>query len=305
MSAVVWAQPVATVPPPQLREQGLEYTHLWHGADGTTWDLNAWECGVYMQAGVTGLGHPAVDRWVDTSPVLPGNLFRGTRAQAKAVQWPVVITTCTCDGSWRDLARRWWKSWSTDAAGTWEVIDSSGRSVFLDLRLNPSGDFALDIDPGLQPWIPWMVDAVADFPYWRGEPIPESWGGPGDPEPFFDPTTGMLPLRIMLANQFATASLTNPGDVDTTVKFTAEGPLDAFSIKVGDGEYAGPAVADGDSIVMDSVQAVRNGTEEVSGLFTEFDPRPLPPGQDVPVTIITAGTGRISAEFTPLYQMGF
>ena len=308
MSAIIWAQPkVTTTPPPKLTAKP-EYTYLWHGVDGSVWDLADWRAGVYLQSGLVGMGHAGIDRWTQQSPALAGNLFGGTRVQELPVQWPLVIAT-RVSGEWKDLVRRWWASWSTDVAGTWEVIDSTGRSLSLDLRHNPQAGFSLDVDPGLYPWVPWTLDAVADSPYWRGETVTQSWGSGGTPQPFFDTATGMLPLHIMLASNFNSATLSNPGTVPVSPVFTVTGPLDAFTIKVGTQQFAGPVVASGDSIRIDTSptnpDAIKNGATSVVRQFTSWGAPVIPPGQTVPIEITTAGSGTVAAELTPLYKIGF
>lgn len=307
MSAVIWAQSVTQTPPPVVR-QAPEYTHLWHGVDGSTWDMNDWTQGVYMQADIVGMGHAGIDRWTQQSPALAGNLFGGTRTQEQAVQWPLVIAT-RVKGDWKDLVRRWWRSWSKDTPGTWEVIDSAGRSLSLQLRLNPQSGFALNVDPGLISWVPWTLDAIADDPFWRGETLSQSWGSGGDPQPFFDSVSGMLPLHIKLASSFSTAQMSNPGTVPVSPAITVTGPLDAFSIGIGDQVFTGPAVTAGNSIVIDTSPqnpiALRNGSTDVTKQFTSWGYPTIPPGETVRLNITTAGAGTVKAELTPLYEIGF
>lgn len=308
MSAVIWASPAIVPAVPPTVGTLHEYSILWHGVDGSTWDLCDRSGGVWMQAGMVGMGFAGIDRWTQTSPSLAGNLFGGSRTQALDVQWPLIVAADE-PSEWKHLIRRWRQSWSKDIPGTWEVADSEGRSLTLALRWNPQPGFALDTDPGLHPRVPWMWDAIADDPHWRGEPITQQWGSGGTPQPLFDTATGMLPLHIMLASNFSTATLTNPGTVPASPVFTATGPLDQFTIGIGDQQIAGPAVGVGDSIVIytspDGPDAIRNGSESVIRQFTQWGSPSIPPGQTVGVEIATTGTGTIRADMTPLYEMGF
>lgn len=280
---------------------------MWTGADGVTWDLNDWTSGVYLASGLVGMGHAPIERWTDDSPAMAGSRFRGARALARSVQWPIVITTQTSNGTWRDLARRWWRGWSMGTAGTWTVTDSGGSSRSIDLLHNPSGDFALNYDPGLISWVPWTVDAVADFPYWRGDPVITSWQQV-TPVAFIG-ASGAPPFNIMSAASLNTAQMDNPGDVDAWPVWTITGPFDSISITVAGGTITGPAVASGQTVVVDTSPtnpvAIRNGTTDVSGSFTAWDPRPVPAGAAVPVTITGTGLGQVSVSLTPLYEMAF
>lgn len=317
MSVLVFAQPAATQPPPASTGPSVEYTDLWTGVDGITWNLSSWTSGVYLQSGVTGVGHAQVERWTQDSPAIPGSLFGGARSLAKTVQWPIVITTSTTpDTSWKDLCRRWWKGWSKDQPGTWTRVDSDGLAKRLKLLHNPSGDFSLNIDPGLLPWVPWMVDAVADSPYWEGDPITQSFAAPkqylffggGDPDAEPAPEEIAPPFFISQASTLATASISNPGDVDVWPLLTIDGPFAAWSISINGGTVSGPAVADGDQWVISTDpafrEATKNGSLSVTGLLTACDPRPVPPGEDVPITIAATGAGTVSCQITPLYEMG-
>ena len=309
MSAVVWAAPYVPFTPPANPQAVSEYTHLWHGVDGSTWDLCDRSSGVWMQAGIVGMGPAGIDRWTQTSPSLAGNLFGGTRTQALDVQWPMVFASKDDPAEWKRIVRRWRNAWSKDVAGQWEVIDSDGRSVSLGLRWNPQAGLALESDPGIWPRAHWTWDAIADNPYWRGETVSRQWGSGQTPQPFFDTTTGMLPLHIMLASSFNNATIENPGTVATSPVFTITGPLDAFTIGVDDQTFTGPAVELGDQIIVDTSPqnpiALLNGTTDVTRQFTKWGSPSIPAGVTVPLTITTAGTGTVRAELTPLFEMGF
>jgi hypothetical protein len=324
MSAVVFAQTSATLPPPASIGPSVEYTDLWTGIDGITWNLSSWESGVYLQSGVTGLGHAPIERWTQDSPAIPGSLFGGARALAKPVQWPIVITTATTpDTSWRDLCRRWWRGWSTTVPGTWTRIDSSGLAKRLKLLHNPSGDFALNTDPGLQPWVQWMVDAIADSPYWEGDPINRTFSAPkqflffggGDPD---DPEAVQAgpPFYISDGSTLASAKIPNPGDAAVAWSAVIDGPFSAWSITINGGTVSGPAVAAGDSLEISTdltyPAAVLNGTTDVTRQMTAWDPRLVPPSEvdedgeliGVPVTVVATGSGSITCTIEPLYELG-
>lgn len=316
MSIMVFAPNVAVTPPTRSISAPVpEYTYLWTGVDGVTWDLNDWSTGVYLASGLIGVGHSPAERWTQDSPGIPGSIFGGARSLAQAFQLPTVITTTTSiESSWRDLCRRWWKGWSKTQPGTLRMVDSTGASKSIQLRHNPDGQFALDIDPGLIPWVPWMVNAIADFPYWRGDPIVQSWGSPTQYLFFsnmLQPGAGVTesgpPFTISSAATLSKAELTNPGDTDAWLTFTIDGPFTSWSITVADGTVSGPAVADGDQVVVITdptyPTAFLNGDTDISGQVA-WDPRPMPPGVDVPITISAVGTGTITAELDPLYEIG-
>jgi hypothetical protein len=323
---VVFASPAAVIPPKEsITEDQVEYTHLWTGVDGVTWNLNSWKTGVYLAPGVVGLGHAPSERWTQESPAVPGSLFGGARALARPVQLPIEITTITKpDTSWRDLCRRWWKGWSTTQPGTWTVIDKTGKAKRLLLRHNPAGDFSLDIDPGLDPWVPWMVDAVADSPYWRGDlvervfasPAQKLFFGGGDPD---DPEAVQAgpPFVISEGSNLESAEIPNPGDVPVAWTAVIEGPFTAWSITINGGTVSGPAVAAGQTLEVNTdltfPVAMLNGTTDVTRTLTKWDPRLVPPSNTdengaligVPVEVVTTGSGSITCSLEPLYELGF
>jgi hypothetical protein len=323
MSAVVFASPGAVIPPrPSIYDP--EYTDLWTGVDGVTWNLSTGTSGVYMAPNLLGVGHAPIERWTQDSPGFPGSMFGGARPLARPVQLPIEITTVTTpDTSWKDLCRRWWKGWSINEAGVWTRIDKDGLTKRLPLRHNPAGDFTLDIDPGLQPWVPWMVDAVADAPYWRGEPINRTFSAPkqyllfggGDPD---DPAAveSAPPIVISDGSTLATAKIPNPGDVPVAWTSVIYGPFSAWTITINGGAVSGPAVADGDALEVSTdltyPAAMLNGVNDVTRQMTKWDPRLVPPSQvdddgeliGVPVLIEATGSGSIVCTIEPLYELG-
>lgn len=316
MTAVVLARPVAIQPPPDRPFEQPEYTMLWTGADGVTWDLYSWRTGVYLSPGLHGLDHPPTERWTKDSPAVPGTLFGGARALTKPVQWPIVISTMTTEGTWRDLARRWWRGWSTITPGTWTVQDATGASKRLRLRHNPAGSLSLDIDPGVIPWVPWTVEAIADQPYWEGDPIevtfhpPESrlFFGGGDPD---DPgaVEAGPPFHVSASLSLGAASIPNPGDVPAPWQARIAGPFEAWSITLNGGTVSGPAVAAGHwwDVSADPTWpiAVADDTDEVTRELGAWDPRPVPAGGRAPIDIQATGSGSITVRITPRYEHGF
>jgi hypothetical protein len=322
---LIFASPAAVIPPKEsITEHQIEYRDLWTGVDGVTWDLSGWKSGVYLAPGLVGVGHAPNERYTQDSPAVAGSLFGGARALARPVQLPIEITTVTSPNtSWRDLCRRWWKGWSRTTPGTWTRIDSNGNAKHLRLRHNPAGDFALDIDPGLQPWVPWMVDAVADSPYWRGDPIERTFSSPkqylffggGDPD---DPAAAeeAPPLYISDGSNLASAQIPNPGDIPVVWRAVITGPFSAWSITINGGTVAGPAVADGATLAISTdltyPAAILNGTTEVTRTLSKWDPRPVPPSDvdddgeliGVPVEVDTTGSGSIVCSIEPLYELG-
>jgi hypothetical protein len=323
MSAVVFASPGAVLPP-RDSIYDPEYTDLWTGVDGVTWNLSSGTSGVYMAPGLVGAGHAPIERWAQDSAGVPGSLFGGARPLARPVQLPIEITTITTpETSWKDLCRRWWKGWSTTVPGVWTRVDSTGMAKRLLLRHNPSGDFAFDIDPGLEPWVPWTVDAVADAPYWRGDPINRTFSAPkqflffggGDPD---DPEAVQAgpPFYISDGSTLASAKIPNPGDAAVAWSAVIDGPFSAWSITINGGTVSGPAVAAGDSLEISTdltyPAAVLNGTTEVTRQMTAWDPRLVPPSEvdedgeliGVPVTVVATGSGSITCTIEPLYELG-
>lgn len=308
MTTVVYAMPYAPPPPPAPKWQGYRMT--WTGADGSTWNLDGSDGVLLTKEGLVGLHMPAYDRFTSTSPSRPGSRHRGSRAKERPVEWNLLVWSDESSEAWREIDRAFWRSFDPDAPGTWTVTDPRGRSLSLRCRFVGPEGAGYDSDPGKRGWALYQVQLVATDPFWVGAPIEESWRQAA-PVPFFD-LAGSPPFNIMSGASTAGATMTNPGDVEAYPVWTVADTMLSLSITVDGGEIVLPTVAQGQTLTVDTDPAVAlailtdvdGARYDVSGLVDPWDPRPIPPGADVPLLLVADGFGTITARIVPRYRRG-
>jgi hypothetical protein len=303
MTALVFAAPYVPPLPPEPLFQG--YRMIWRGADGSQWNLTDPDGGVVMLADVVGLHLPGYDRLTSTSPARAGSRHRGSRAQERRIEWPLLVWSDDDSAAWRERDRAFWSSLDVDRPGTWVVQAPKGGQTFeIECRLVSDGGFAFSQDPSKAGWALYQVELVANDPYWLGAEISSSWANRAA-DPFFGSDGA---LHIASSATLVDATMSNPGEVSAWVSWTLEGPFTTpVSITVDGGTIKTPTIAAGSVLEINTdpgiATAYLDGVD-VSGLVDPWDPRPLPPGQDVPVAITAEGFGSISARFRPKYRRG-
>lgn len=300
MSALVFAVPYVPPPPPVPVWVGYEMT--WAGADGSTWTLDGSQGVLLLQDGLVGLHFPEHDRFTSTAPSTAGSRHRGSRAQERDVEWNLLVYSDESSAEWQAIDRAFWSSFDVDDPGVWTVADAGGRSLSLECRLVPKND-PYDRDPALHGWSLYHVQMVACEPFWRGPEVSQTWQNAA-PVPFFG-VDGQL--HVSNSSSMTAATMNNPGDVEAWPAWTITGPMTSLSITVDGGTITIPTLASGDTLIVNTDPAVatalKNGVD-VSGLVDPWDPRPIPRGDDVPVTLTVTGTGSVTATITPRYRRG-
>jgi hypothetical protein len=302
VTAFVFALPYTPPPPPAPKWDGYKMT--WKGADGTVWALDGSQGVVLLHDGLVGLHTPGYDRYTSSSAARPGVRHRGSRAKERSVEWNLLVYSDESSAGWREIDRAFWSSFDPDIPGVWTVSDVTGRTLSLECRfVGPDSD-PYDTDPSRRGWSIYSVQMVATEPFWTAAPVEASWQNE-PPEPFFG-TDGQL--HIVNGSSTTDAVMTNPGDEPAWLQWEIEGPMFAFAATVDGGQIQIPALDTGDRLVIDTdpseATAILNDIEDVSGAVDPWDPRPVPPGRDVPLHIVATGFGKVTARLTPKYRRG-
>lgn len=268
----------------------------WTGADGHIWDLNDAGSGVILVGDVEGMHTPEFLDYVQEFDGIDGQEYSGGKARPRVVDWNIFLFSDTSSAEWLAIEKAWWGSFKPRGSyGTWSVSTPAGETRTLKCRMTSDGGYAHSMDPSKVGWAQYPVALVADDPWWHGEPITGHWEAP-HPMLFFgggDPADpGAVELApefgITPSNSFETATLLNPGDEATYLTWTFTGPITEATVTVAGGSFGIPAVPAGQTLIVntspDNPTAFLNGTE-VSGQIEPWDPRPLPPNTEVPVTI--------------------
>lgn len=311
------------VPPPSMQPPSRLLVE-WLGVDGSRWNLNDWPSGVCLaNAPVIGLDNPA---WEDQAQDRPsGQRFLDARTNPRQVEWPVHVFTDP--DAWAAVHTAWRKSFHPRRVGTWRVTTPDGRWRELDLRLTDSGQHGYSRDPLMTGWVTYLMTLVADQPLWRGERVSRVWRQ-GVPEDFFN--GGDFPgFALSDANLLAAASVDNPGDEEAWPVFTVFSEQGAATVDLRvDGGLVRVPVPDGKAVQVDTSPENPTATRgewitledgparfvadvdgagqpvDVTPSVSVWDPRPVPPGEEVPIGVELAGVGGVAMELTPLFWRG-
>ena len=294
---------------PTFETPGLQMTWT---VGGVTWDLLSGVSGVRLLRGVRGLSAPPEVHYRDTSPSVPGSRWRGSRTGEREAFWPILVSGG--DGAaWVEHDRAWWAGLQPQKTGAWSVTDPFGARRSLTLRFQDDGDGAYSLDPVKARIATYGLTFIAEDPYWRGDPIVRSWTT-GTSSDFFNGVSKAPPFNISVGSTIATATLTNPGDVDAWPIWTIYGPSTAAELGLAGRLVTVPfTVASGKALVVDTDPRVQTAylydisggalidpTERTGDLGTA-DFAPIPPGASVPLALSLTGAGTIQSRIIPGY----
>lgn len=294
--------------PPSLLRPFTSAQHQWTGWDGSTWDLNDTERGVFLtDAGVRGLKNPRAERWVSESPTTHGSRRRGGRFKEREVHWNIAVFGDSSE-EWISLEAAWWKTLDVDMAGMWTVTLPGRAPRSLMCRFVDDGDHTYDVDPVGEGWAVYGINLVAEDPFWRSSPVVRSWTSV-EGVPFLDPD-GSPPLHISPSATLSSAEVTNPGDLEAWPLWRATarpGGSGVTSVQVG---VSGQLVSFGQPLLAGQTLEIQTDPtdqrafldgEEVTHLLSTFDFAPIPAGESVPLQLAMTGDGEVTASFYPRY----
>lgn len=305
---VVFAAPYRPPAPPGSPWRGVKHTLT--GWDGSVWEISNPDSGVVLMgdAGVEGLGMPEVKNYTHDSATVHGVEWDGFVVTGRKVFLPIGVFSDSSD-EWRALDAAFWRIFRPGKTVLWTVeVGSQART--LRLRYSGGGTEAWDFDPVRRGWNIYGVGLFPEQPFWEAAPIIRAYE-PGVPVDFYGPDGFAPDFHVSASNQLATATINNPGDEETFVKWTLIGPLDAgTTVGVGGITTEVPfPIAAGERLVLNSDP--RDLTAELNGVdvmeqFTEFDYTPVPAGEAVPLSLSVngSGSGWIEAAIVPLYYRG-
>lgn len=305
MTIVYASPPRPSIPvAPEVAHLGM----TWEGPDGSRWDMGDWRGGVFFTAGgIEGLDDPPWRDYTSSSPAVAGQTPRGGRDLPRPVFWPVGVFSDASSQQWVNLNRQWWRSLSRTEYGRWTVTQPSGEKRWLECRRAVTGGHSFVSDPSARRWEVYGIPLVADWPYWRGDPVvrPFTVGDP-DARDYVDPTTLDEVYFISKGQTIATASIPNPGDVSSWLTWTAEaGATGMQGVVLGVGTQLIGLTVDldpGDVLTVDTRRQTTtlNGVR-ARGLLNPHEFTPVQPGASVPLNIAATGSGTITAELVPDY----
>lgn len=285
--------------------------HTWTSDwNGSVWDLSDPASGVVLvKDGVEGLGMPEYVDYTHDSPVVNGYSWEGYLITGRPVFWSLLIYSgaATDDrpssSAWLRRHRAFWDTLLPGRTGVWTVELPTNQKFSIRLRLKPGSSQRFEMDPTQRGWIVEGIELAADQPLWEGERQIRVWD-PGAEEDWFGPTGYGPDWHVSDYLRLSTARMTNPGDVESFVKWTVTGPATTAGVGVGGVVTPIPfAVPAGQKLVINTdpraYEATLNG-DNVMHLLPDFDARPIPAGTNVELQLSMDGTGSIQAEFPTL-----
>lgn len=305
-----YASPYVPPPLPVPAWGGMEVS--WIGWDGSIWGLNAFGSGVQLEsAGVEGLSMPSYTQWVQSSPSIAGQIFRGAIEDPRKVFWPLFLYSDVNTQAWIDLDRAFWASMHAEKYGQWKITQPSGESRTLACRFVDDGSHAYELDPFKVGWTLYGMTLMADKPFWTGPPVTAAWKASVALGMFAGPGV----INIASGSTFANANLSNPGDVDAWPVWTIIGDSTTASVGVGTSQIQVPfTISDGKAVVIDTdptVQTALYGDWVDGALVSPVDRTPdlgdanfsmIPAGADRPLNISLTGGGQIQVSLTPRFR---
>jgi len=254
-----------------------------------------------MPEGIEGMGMPDIENYTFNSPVVHGVEWEGWRATGRDVHWVIGIFEDTSE-EWIEMKTAFWKIFRPGQTLRWEIILPNGQTFNLIVRFKSDDTSVYSRDPVKLGWAIYGITCFAEQPFWEGDPVEVTFQ-PKVEQPFFG--SGYGPdFFISSSSDITTATVTNPGDVETFARWEIHGPftsaavgLDGYTVTVTGGSVGDVFVIDTDPT---KLTATKNG-EDIMGTLGYFDFAPIPPGENVVLSLAMDGTGDISASFTPLY----
>lgn len=306
--ALVYAAPYAPPQPPGGSNPWGRVRHTWKGWDGSEWELSNPASGVFLTAdGLEGLGMPDFTNYTHGSPVVHGEQWDGWLATGRKVYWNIRIYSDAGSADWVRLNRAFWKTMRPGKTGVWSVELPTGEKFSLTLRFKGDGGHSFTRDPTFKGWEVYGVELFPEQPFWEAAPVVESWGAEVK-TPFLGSEDIGPPFYVSPVTTIGTATLSNPGDVESYIRWTVTGPTLSVTVGIGGENTVVPfAVPDGKKLVIDTDP--RNLIAELDGVdvmnqLREFNYPALQPGENVKLSLAMEGNGSVEARFTPYMLMG-
>lgn len=310
------AAPTIRLPAP-IDPGRVRYTLWWEGWDGSNWSLSDEQSGMVMMPGIRGLGRISQDNHRDEHESLAGSRYRDFRATNRDLFLPVHLYSDGDSDAWVKHNRAFTRTMRAGKTGWLHIIHPDGEHRRIQARYEKGLDESFDLDPAFFGWATYGIYLVAEQPYWEAAtPVGDNWHSP-EPVYFFGggstPGNGP-PFGISDEKDVSTATITNPGDVETWPKWIYRGPATSASVGV-DGEIVEIPIEleEGERIELDENPEVQAALKysgstvtDVTELLGTFDFSPIPAGEevDLDITLVGTGGGSVELQITPLYEWG-
>ncbi len=225
-----------------------------------------------LRPGTKGYSFPPLTRYTGEAPELAGSWYMGTREEERPVFWPIMLWGGLTSQEWMDLEAKFFDLLHPYGTVYWTVTQPSGQTRRLKVRLVDDGDPAYETLPGLLNWNTYGLRLMAEYPFWRGNPVTATWANPLADAEFIDPDPEIA-LYVSELLQQSAITLVNPGDIMEYPQWWLHGPTTDPSVLTANGkEITVPFnIADGKTLVLDADprnrRAVQINTPDLAETF--------------------------------------
>jgi hypothetical protein len=280
----------------------------WRGVDGSIHDLTHGPLRLTAQA-LEVLMSLTVEGSVDELAYVDGQTLSGTKAAA--TEFPLQVATAIPQETvqaWTAIDAAWKRSIRAGKYGQLLAAGPGGDVRALTARMK-SEKPGLDHDQSELRRTNLIYVMVADDPWWYGETKSTVFGAHQAPPSFYGPRGFGPPFYLAAGSVAGAASVSNPGDEDAWPVWTFYGPTPRFSAVVDGERLAGDfAIRSGDYVTIDThptrQAAITADGTDVTDRLSSFGYAPVPPGDRVPVQVLTYGQGMTRLDLTPRYERG-
>lgn len=300
---------VPEVPTPTAADR--QWIHFrWTGSDGQVWDLGTGDSPVpdagrvKLARGASGFGLPKPSHWMRESPTIDGAGWAGMHVGPREVFMPVNIRGASSDGQ-LDLEAAFFAGVDAAEEGVLRATTHRGAWREIALRYDDGSDVAYELDPVLIKYGAYPLRFLAAQPYWCGDEIEWPIYYPSSTPSFF---TGP-PFRLAPSSVLGSATVTNPGDVETFATWRIDGPFTSFSVGIGDALVSMTLTKNAGQFVeidmhRDQLTIVDENGADLRSVADEVAFVPIPKGtSELATTLIGAASGSaVTLTFTPRYR---
>lgn len=282
--------------------------HQWTGYDATVYDFTDTTSGVWFGPGIEGLGSSTATDFTRRTPALDGQSLIGSSENPREVFWPVRVEGTEAT-EWQTIQAAFFGTLRRNEYGVWRVTAPDDTYRELTCRFVNDGPHSYSTDPSRDGWVESHgISMIADDPWWHGPAVEATFQTAGEDLPFFA-TSGAV-FNIGSSNTDASATISNPGDVDAWPVWTIAAPATSFSVGVDGSVVSGDVTLTGSEYLIIDSNPARQLIQKHSGAtvttiawstLTSVEFAKVPAGETVDLDVTLAGAGSVTVSVDPLY----
>jgi len=219
------------VPDPPLYDQA---THVWTGWNGEMFPLSGdLRSMTQVIRGRTGMLEPKYQHQFVESATDDGAQWDGVRTLIREIGWPLFVHAGSSTAL-RVEHDRFLRTMQPDKLGVLTVGTPDGQRRYIQLRYSDGAEGDESGGSYGIVWIKHQLTMLAEQPYFYGDPISYTFGGPEGVN-FYGGGVGTLgpPYHISSSRGLGSAVVSTPGDLPSWPVWTINGPMTSFTGVIG------------------------------------------------------------------------